>query len=897
MSVPHGGGLKLRETDDAYTRLAAWIESGCPAPSLSDVATAQEEVVSIAAGPLPHRFTWPDWTSQLSVIAKYRSGRELDITHLAIFSSSDPRVATVGPNGDIQGVTRGEATVMVRYLDWIDTVDVSFDQTVKGLEVFVWPDITTSGPIDQIVYQRLQELKIPPSPLCSDNEYVRRTFLTVLGLLPTRREAEAFIADQRPDKRSRLVDELLGREEYAQFWGQKRGDLLRVTSSRLGVTGVQQVHGWLVDSVAENRPLDEFVSDLLTATGKTSEVPAANLFRSFANESELAEGMSQLLLGIRIQCAKCHNHPSDRWSQDNYYGLSAIFNRVQRVAIEGEDGVEITTAAEGEVSQPRTGKIIPPWVPGDGDLVVSADQDRRVVFARWLAADDNPLFASVAANRIWSEVLGRGIVEPVDDFRADNPPSHPELLDHLAQQLIRSGFDQKALIREILNSRIYQHSSRTLPLNENDEKYFSHARARLLDAEPLLDAISQVTGSPTRFALPRIARATQLPTPEFGTDFLKVFGQPNRNTVCECERSGDPKLAQSLQLINGDVIPQKLRDSNGRLRSMLYDVSSRVTAAGTPAVDGLVGWFAADWGVFPGGGGESELQDGDPVETWANRVEPKKRATQATASMRPVYRRSGLHGLPAIEFDGQDDFLHNAGVSLVSAGSPRTVIVVGHSTDQVGGALFTFGRQRTGGSRVFTTQHVVINGKVYVYSDGVDGAGNTTIPLADFGRLSSPFVTTYLSTGANAKLRVRLNGVDLATSQAGGVGADTGAIGFTIGSREDIPVAQQIWNGKIAEVLIYNRSLDEKSMANVGTYLTTKYDLDATYAKRPFATDTGVSVEDVLFDFYWSALSRPPSPRELQIAREHIAGCKTRERGLEDVAWALLNSREFLFQH
>lgn len=892
MSVPHGGGLRLRRSDPEYEVLARWIENGCNERTLveSDVAT-NEQVVSIAIQPIERRFVWPNWAGQLAVTARYSTGRKRDITHLAVYTSSDPAVGQVEATGKLVGNVRGETTVVVRYLDWIDTVELAFDRPVEG---FQWPDIEPENAIDRIVYGRLKELQIPPSPLCPDHEFVRRVYLTVLGSLPTRAEAESFMADERLDKRAILIDKLLERPEHAQFWGQKWGDLLRVTANQLGTPGAQQIHAWLVSAVAENRPLDQFVHQLLTATGKTSEVPAANLYRAFATESELAEGMSQLLLGIRIQCAKCHNHPSDRWSQDNYYGLSAIFNRVNRVAIEGQDAFDIVVADAGEVTQPRTRKELQPWVPDQGFLTIVAEQDRRAVFANWLGEPDNPIFARVSANRIWSELLGRGIVEPVDDFRADNPPAHPELLDYLATQFGKSGFDQRALIREILNSRVYQHSSETSPLNREDIRYFSHARARLMDAEPLLDAISQVTGSPTQFGLPNVSRATQLPSPEFGTDFLKVFGQPNRNTVCECERSGDPKLAQSLQLINGDVIPRKIRDGNGRLKEHLYDISSRVDAAGTPLPDGLVAWFDANFGVKTNN--SATASDGGSVESWTSRV-GKLVASQPEVGMRPTYHTGGLQGLPHVEFDGLNDFLHNTELALVASGSARSVIVVGQSNDPVGGALFTFGRERIGGSAVFTCQHVVIGGNYYVYSDGVNAAGNTTVPLTDFTQLHVPFVTSFLSEGSGKKLRVRLNGSDLSTSQAGGVGVDEKAKGFTIGSREDIPVGQQIWNGGIAEVLVYDRALDADSLQAVGAYLATKFDLTSEYPKQQVDVEKDVSNEEVIGDFYWAALSRPPSPEELHIANEYIAGSKTRVRGLEDIVWALLNSKEFLFQH
>lgn len=882
MQVAHGGGYLLKPGSPEYERVARWIAGAEPA-----LPEDTSRFTSISASVVSERLTWPDWKTRVTVVAQAVDGSSRDISDLAIFSSSDAEIVDVDQQGVVRGLRRGEATIMVRYLDWIDTVNMRLSKPRAQFQAVAVPQ---DNVIDQIVFDRLNDLQITPAERCSDQEFLRRVFLDLTGTLPTRHEAESFLTSDAVDKRRELVDDLLSRPEHADFWAQKWADLLRVRADRLGAEGAASVHHWLREALTENRPLDALFREILTATGRTDENPVANMYRAFANESELAEGMSQLLLGIRIQCAKCHNHPSDRWSQDNYYGLSAIFSRVERAAIEGTTAVDVKLKTVGEVIQPRTGEAMAPWVPG-GRLLVGPDLDRREAFADWLFAPENQFFATVVANRIWAELLGRGIVHPVDDFRADNPASHPELLAALGAELRESRFDQRHLVRQIVNSSVYQLSSRA-PANEpEDEKYFSRFRARLLDAEPLLDAISQVTQSPTQFSS-GASRATELVSPALGNQFLKVFGQPNRNTVCECERSGDPKLAQALELINGKTIPTKVADPDGRLMSFLYDRSGRSDAAGEPPQEGLVAWFRADREVLDSDG--QAVRDGAAVASWSS---GKWTAAQAAPDQRPLFRDNGLAGLPGLEFDGSDDFLHNTDKTILPTGSPRTIVVVGQLQDDTGGALFTFGRQRVNGSAVFTAQHVAIGGKHYVYSDGVNGAGNTTVPLATRESLQRPFVTTFLSHGVGSKLQVRLNGSTLATSQSGGVGEDAAATGFTIGSREDIPVAQQIWNGIIAEVLIYDHVLTDEELHNAGVYAATKYDLDSTYEKRPYTITRQVPDRTIIEDFYWAALTRAPTARELQISLAHIAAADTRQEGLRDVVWALLNSREFLFQH
>ena len=888
MQVAHGGGQKLRKDDLAYCILHDWIAAQCP-DDPSDAPTC----IRIEMEPSTGELTWPAPEQQLAVQAFFSDGTTRDVTPLTTFTTSDDQVATVNTAGLVSGRARGETRILARYLDFIDTTDLQLLKPIKG---FDWDAPAENNFLDRHVFARLQRLQIQPSPSCGDSEFIRRVYLDVVGILPTRADTELFLADSDTQKRRKLIDRLLEREEYAEFWAQKWSDLLRVKSSKLTASGVHKFNRWLVRAVRENMPYDRFATALLTARGSTFTNPPASFYRAIADPNDCAESVSQLFLGIRIQCARCHNHPFDQWSQDNYYGIGAFFSRVQRKPVGASGEVFVWLDRASEATQPRTGRQMKPWLPRVGEIDVPAEQDRRELLADWLTTPENPYFARVAVNRIWAHLLGRGVIDPVDDFRADNPASHPELLEALATAFVESGYDQKELIRTILNSQVYQLSSKTNASSEQDGKYFSHANARPLGAEQLFDAICQATGVPERFAsLPPSTRATNLPSPEFGNEFLAVFGQPARNTVCECERNDDSKLAQTLQLINGPLIPQKLRDRRGRLAQFIDNLPARLASAGQPDREGLVAWFKADEGVLNANGNLAGNMES--VQRWENQSDVAMSVSQANAELRPTYVSASIGGLPAVHFDGTNDLLHDTENTLLPAGSARTIFVVGRLADETGGALFTFGRTRQNGSSVFTAQHIRIGGNYYVYSDGVNGAGNTTAPAEQLATLQQPFVTSFISSGVGHKLHVRVNATALATSQPGGVGIDRGSPGFTIGSREDIPPSDQVWSGEISEILIYDRQLTSEQLDTIGIYLATKYDLATSYARPPLPANSGVADREIIIDFYFAALCRKPSDAEIDVAVEHINSAGDRRRGLEDIAWALMNSKEFVFQH
>lgn len=563
MEVAHEGGRRFRRGDEQYNLLRDWIAEGCQVNN-NEPSCVKLEVAPVSGRVLKH----PAWTQQLRVVAHFEDGTQRDITRLAVFKISDDKVADVDLNGRVNGIRRGEAAVLVRYLEHIESVLLTFVRDVEGFE---WPNLPQHNYVDQHVDTKLRQLQFPPSNICDDTTFVRRVYLDVIGILPTLSETQSFLVNKKADKRERLIDALLDRPEHAKFWALKWGDLLRLSVKQIGESSVYKYHRWIESAFAANMPYDRFATELLTARGSTLVNPPANFYRTAANRDDSVETSAQIFLGTRIQCAKCHNHPFERWTQDNYYGMASFFNRIQRRRTGKGDETWVYDAKSGEVTHPLNGKTMKPWAPIAGKMDLVPGSDRRLEFTRWLTRPNNPFFARVEVNRLWAQVMGRGIVEPFDDFRDTNPPSNAPLLDALTSDFVKSGYDRRHALRVILNSRTYQANSRAVPLNRDDRKYFSHYSARMLSAEQLLDAIGQVTGVPERLkGLPPDMKCTQVPAPELANvDFLKIFGQPERQSVCECDRSDEGSLERALQLYNGRLLDRRLKDGSNRFRRML----------------------------------------------------------------------------------------------------------------------------------------------------------------------------------------------------------------------------------------------------------------------------------------------------------------------------------------
>ena len=569
-AVPHEGGQRFGLTSLPGEMMTAWLAEGTK-DDPADLPPVKKAEVT----PNSRIHKAPARWQQLAVNVTFADGKTRDVTRLTNFSTSDPAVADVSPNGLVEFKRPGEVAVLCRYLEEMVAVRVTYLEPREG---FAWPNPPERNYVDTHVFAKLKQMSIEPSGLCTDDEFVRRAFLDCIGRLPTRAEVEVFLAEKSPGKRERLIDVLVDQPEFADFWALKWADVLRSSQKTIQKKGSYGFQAWLRGHLQKNTPIDAIVRELITASGNTYSNPPANYYRIAKDPQSLAETTAQLFLGIRMQCAKCHNHPFEKWTQDDYYGMAAWFARVKQKpdpaagkVVPPAVAAEVVFAArDGEVSQPRTGKTMKPRYMGVGDAEVKPGDDRREALAAWLTKPDNPFFARSVANRVWFHLMGRGIVDPVDDFRESNPAANDELLDALAKDFAARGFDLKYLVKTVMKSRTYQLSARPTETNKDDAKYFSHAVTKLLTAEQLLDALCDVTAVPEKFAgLPAGTRAVQLPDGEVNHPFLKTFGQPARELACECERESDGNLAQALQLINGPTVNEKIRDPKNRLGKLL----------------------------------------------------------------------------------------------------------------------------------------------------------------------------------------------------------------------------------------------------------------------------------------------------------------------------------------
>jgi hypothetical protein len=568
--VGHEGGQRFAATSIPAKMMLGWLSEG-----LRDDPPAAPSLKRVEVVPGGRLLNEPVRWQQLAVLAHFTSGAVRDVTRLTVFSSSDNAIASVTPSGLVEFSQSGEVAILCRYLDELVSVRLTYLEPKKGFE---WSNPPENNFVDKHVFAKLKMLSIQPAELCSDQEFIRRAYMDVCGVLPSAAEAKAFLDDQAKDKRAKLIDALLERPEYADFWTLKWSDVLRSNRKAIQIKGTHVFQKWLRGHIDKNTPIDQVTRELLTASGSTFSNPPANYYRIARDPTSLAETTAQLFFGIRMQCAKCHNHPFERWTQDDYYSMAAFFARVKQrkdptlPSLNPKDpGSEFIYAERaGEVIQPRTGKAIAPKFMGGAIPTIPQGKDRRDVLADWITSPENPFFAKSVVNRVWYHVLGRGIVDPVDDFRDSNPSANDDLLDALAKDFVKNKFDVKQLLRVILNSRTYQLSAQSNEFNKDDNKYFSKAVTRLHTAEQLFDAPCYVTDVPEKFTgMPLGTRAVQLPDGEVNHPFLKTFGQPARELNCECEREGDSNLAQALQLINGPAVNDRLRNPGNRIGKVL----------------------------------------------------------------------------------------------------------------------------------------------------------------------------------------------------------------------------------------------------------------------------------------------------------------------------------------
>ena len=559
-ALPHGGGIRFSADSREYRTLHGWIASGAP------VGFANAPVIDRIDISPAERIMDVNGTQQLRVVATYTDGRELDVTRMAKYRSNNEGLAVVGEDGLLQiGKVPGQVAVMATFMGAVDTFQALIP---RQEQIDVYPDPPGNSFIDQLVHARLQKLNILPSTISDDAEFLRRAFLDVIGTIPSPSEAREFLGDTRADKRVRLVNELLLRPEYADLWALRWADLLRVDRKKLGHRQAHEYYRWIHRSVAQNKPFDQFVREILTVKGRLKNVPQANFYRVTEGPGEQANTISQVFLGVRIACAQCHHHPFDRWSQTDYYGMLAMFSQVKRKNTSRSEF--LTAAGDPETKHPRTAARVFAHPLGEPMPKQSPDGDWREGLANWMTSPGNPWFARCTVNRIWARLMGRGLVEPVDDFRDTNPPTNPELLDALAREFETSGFNVRELIATVMASSVYQRASRPNQTNIRDEQNYSRALLKHIDAEVLLDAVSNVTGIDEFFrGVPGKSRATQLWDSEVDHYFLKLFGRPTRKTACECERNSEPNVSQVLHLLNSPVIHAKLSHAGGRVARLV----------------------------------------------------------------------------------------------------------------------------------------------------------------------------------------------------------------------------------------------------------------------------------------------------------------------------------------
>ncbi|MEK6257953.1 MAG: DUF1549 and DUF1553 domain-containing protein [Planctomycetota bacterium] len=579
--IAHEGGKRFEADSAEYRLLHEWIAAGMPNDS-----AAAPKLAKLNVTPREAFLDDRKWELQITAKAEFSDGSTRDVTTLAVYEMAQP-IADVSHDGLITGRSVGETTVLVRYLNQQVGVRVAF---IPERPNFAKSKIEPANFIDNLVFAKLDKLRMNPSDVCDDATFVRRVHLDLIGLLPTAEEARTFVADRTADKRARLIDSLLERPEFADWWALKWSDMLRIEEKTLDRKGVENFHGWLRDGFATNKPLDQLVREIVAARGSTYEVPPANFYRALRTPFERSEAVGQLFLGVRLQCSKCHNHPFDRWTQDDYYSWGSVFARVDYKIIENLrrdtndkhefDGEQIVYLSNDEKTSnqardPRTEEIRPAKFLGDKSRV-DRKADPLDELAEWLTDPGNDRFVQMLANRTWQQVMGRGVVDPVDDFRATNPAANPALLKALAEELRGVGFDLRHLLRVILNSKTYQLSSEPNGTNREDEANFSRAMVRRLTAEQLLDAASQVCNVPLDFTgYPSGPRAAQLPGvstarrretgPSDADRFLKLFGKPPRLQSCDCERSDETTLGQTFQLVSGSLVNRMLSADGNRL--------------------------------------------------------------------------------------------------------------------------------------------------------------------------------------------------------------------------------------------------------------------------------------------------------------------------------------------
>jgi len=553
--VSHTGGQRMTENDEYWQTIVRWLEADAPIDPAT-VATC----VAVDIFPKVSVLNGKGSTQRMTVKARYSDNTTRDVTHLALFLSSNDASAKIATDGLVTAGDRGEAFVMARF----NTFTVGSPMVVLPKDYqFTFPASVEANYVDTLVNAKLKKLRIAPSGLCTDEAFLRRVYVDVIGVLPTAEEYTRYMASTSPTKREELVDELLGRKEFAELWVLKWAELLQIRSSnQVSYKSTLLYYNWLQDKIARNVPVNEWVQELLGANGGTFKNPATNYYQNETDILKVTENVAQVFMGMRVQCAQCHNHPFDRWTMDDYYGFAAFFSQIGRKGTDDPRETIVFNSGGGDVRHPLGNRVMAPKFLG-GVAPDVAGKDRRLLMSNWLASPENPYFATNLSNIVWAHFFGSGIINEVDDVRVSNPPSNGELLNELGKRFTDYKYDFKKLVRDICVSKTYQRSTQTNASNEQDTRNFSHAAIRRIKAETFLDCISQVTETPNKFpGLPLGARAVQIADGTVSNYFLTTFGRATRDTVCACEVRLEPTLSQSLHLLNGDTTGQRIRQGN-----------------------------------------------------------------------------------------------------------------------------------------------------------------------------------------------------------------------------------------------------------------------------------------------------------------------------------------------
>jgi hypothetical protein len=578
--VSHKGGVRLPVDSVDYRIMLDWIGAGARGIGQGDSRLESVEV-------LPQAVTLRTADrDQLTVVAKYSDGRSEDVTRWAKFTSSDESIALVDPQGRVQVLGPGEGTIVAWFSSRIASsrirVPFELDNNRVPTLVSIQERLGLANPIDQHVATQLAALRIPPSDRCTDEEFLRRTSLDATGTIPTPEQIEQFQADSSPDKRSRWIDSLLSSPQYVDYWAYRWSDVLMLNSNLLRADGLRAYYQWIRTGVEQNKPWDAMVREILTATGNSLDQGATNFYGINQDPETMTENACQAFLGLSIGCAKCHNHPLEKWTNDQYYAMANLFARVRAKGWGGEvrngdSDRTVFVVDRGDLIQPLRGKPQAP-APLDAPAIdIESTEDRRLVLAQWMTSAENPYFTRSIVNRVWAAYFGIGIVNAVDDLRASNPESNPALMSYLSQYLIEQEYDLRSLMRQIMNSETYQRSSVPIEGNQADRKHFSHYYPKRLMAEVIHDAIASVTSVPSEFNkivflggdrndtkfYPKGTKAIQLFDSSVESNFLKTFGRNQRRITCECERSDEPSIIQALHLSNGETLNNKLAEKGG----------------------------------------------------------------------------------------------------------------------------------------------------------------------------------------------------------------------------------------------------------------------------------------------------------------------------------------------